>query len=104
MDRLLYTINEASKTMGVGRSAVYELGRRNEIKSVRIGRLIRIPAHALREYIGLPPEEPAQPAASQAPNQGRGTGATPVAWVEGEHLVVDVPKLRALLSPLAGPR
>ena len=52
MDKLLLTPEEAAHTLSIGRSKVYELLRAGAIASVRIGASRRIPAEALRAYIG----------------------------------------------------
>lgn len=52
MDKLLLTPEEAAQTLSIGRSKVYELLRAGAIASVRIGASRRIPAEALRAYIG----------------------------------------------------
>ncbi len=45
----LLTPDEVRAFLGVGRNTVYEMLRRNEIRSVRLGRLIRIPRTVLEE-------------------------------------------------------
>lgn len=50
MDRLMLTPEEAAECLGVGRSTMYELLRLHEIRSVKIGRLRRVPMSALREF------------------------------------------------------
>lgn len=52
MDKLLLTPEEAAQTLSIGRSKVYELLRAGAIASIRIGASRRIPAEALRAYIG----------------------------------------------------
>ena len=37
--------------LGVGRNTAYDLVRSNQIKSLRIGRKIRIPRHAVLSYL-----------------------------------------------------
>lgn len=49
--RLLLTIDEAARQLGVGRSTMYGLVLDGAVESVRIGRLRRIPAQALPEYL-----------------------------------------------------
>jgi excisionase family DNA binding protein len=49
--KLLLTIEEAAIVMSLGRTLVYELVRRNEITSIKVGRSRRIPVSALRKYI-----------------------------------------------------
>ncbi len=50
-ERLLLTVEEAAQRLGIGRSFAWELVRRGELPSVRLGRLVRIPVGALDEWI-----------------------------------------------------
>jgi len=50
----MLTIDEAAAWLRLGRNGAYELIRRGEIKSVRLGRLIRVPREAL-EALGKAP-------------------------------------------------
>ena len=47
---LLLRMVDAARLIGVGRSTIYELAARGEIPVVRIGRAVRVPAHALQEW------------------------------------------------------
>jgi excisionase family DNA binding protein len=49
-ERVLLTVEEAAKRLGIGRSMAFRLIRDREIESVQIGRLRRIPASAVNEY------------------------------------------------------
>jgi excisionase family DNA binding protein len=49
--KLLLTPEEAAQALGIGRSHVYELLRRGQLKSVRIGACRRVPAAALDEFV-----------------------------------------------------
>jgi excisionase family DNA binding protein len=51
MERLLLSPEEAAESLGVCRSRLYDLIRKREITSVRIGRSRRIPVAALRAYV-----------------------------------------------------
>ena len=51
MDRLVLTIEEAAQKLGIGRTLMYSLVANGEIESVTIGRLRRIPAECLSEYV-----------------------------------------------------
>jgi excisionase family DNA binding protein len=51
MQRLLLTVSEAARTLGIGRSLLYELMANDEVESIHVGRLRRIPADALVTYI-----------------------------------------------------
>ncbi|GGN74062.1 hypothetical protein GCM10010112_43830 [Actinoplanes lobatus] len=48
---LVLTIEQAAKRLGIGRTLTYALVSSGEIESVQIGRLRRIPAECLTEYI-----------------------------------------------------
>lgn len=50
MDELLVTIEEAARRLAVGRSHVYQLLRRGELLSVKLGRSRRVPVKALQDY------------------------------------------------------
>ena len=50
-DRLLLTVVEAARRLEISRSLLYELLARDEIQSIRVGRLRRIPVEALTDYI-----------------------------------------------------
>ena len=50
---LAMTVLEAGQVLRVGRSVTYELVRSGQLRSVRIGRSIRIPRDALVEYLQL---------------------------------------------------
>jgi excisionase family DNA binding protein len=50
-DKLLLRIEEAAKRLGIGRSLMYRLVLSGQVQSVPLGRLRRIPAEALREYV-----------------------------------------------------
>ena len=49
--KLLYTPVEAAALLSLGRSTIYILMARNQIRSVRIGGSRRIPATALHDYL-----------------------------------------------------
>ncbi|HVV37560.1 MAG TPA: helix-turn-helix domain-containing protein [Acidimicrobiales bacterium] len=48
---LLLTIVEAARLLSVGRTTVYELIDRGEIRAVRIGRACRVPVTAVNDYV-----------------------------------------------------
>jgi excisionase family DNA binding protein len=48
---LVLTIEQAARRLGIGRTLMYELVTTGQIESVTIGRLRRIPADCLTEYI-----------------------------------------------------
>jgi excisionase family DNA binding protein len=45
------TVEEAARRLGVGRTTMYALLASGEVPSVTIGRLRRVPAEALAEYV-----------------------------------------------------
>lgn len=45
----LYTVDQAAKILACGRGKIYAMIRESEIRSVKIGKLRRIPASALKE-------------------------------------------------------
>lgn len=45
------TVEEAARRLGVGRTTMYALLASGEVPSVTIGRLRRIPAEALNDYV-----------------------------------------------------
>ena len=49
--RLLLTVEEAAEQLGIGRTLMYALVKRGVVESVQIGRLRRIPADALPQYL-----------------------------------------------------
>ncbi len=46
------TINDLQETLKVGRSTAYDLVKNNEIKTFRVGKLIRIRREDLIDYMG----------------------------------------------------
>jgi excisionase family DNA binding protein len=49
--KLLLTVEEAAERLGVGRSTMYGLILDGAVESIHIGRLRRVPADALSEYL-----------------------------------------------------
>ena len=47
------SVEEFRAFIGIGRSTVYDLLRREELPCVRFGRVVRIPRDALRPYLRL---------------------------------------------------
>lgn len=47
----LLTVEEGARRLGIGRTLMYALIRSGQIESVTVGRLRRIPAEALPEYV-----------------------------------------------------
>jgi excisionase family DNA binding protein len=50
-EMLLYSPQQAAQLLGYGRSQVFELIARGELESFKEGRLRKIPAAALTDYI-----------------------------------------------------
>lgn len=50
-ERLLLTVVEAARRIGVSRALMYELLGSGQIESIHIGRLRKVPVGALAEYI-----------------------------------------------------
>ncbi len=51
MEKLLFKPSDCQELLNLGRSKIYELVASQQLRSVRVGRAIRIPASALREYV-----------------------------------------------------
>ncbi len=56
--RLVLTVEEAAEDLGIGRTLMYALIRDGAVESVRIGRLRRVPAEALSDYVARLRETP----------------------------------------------
>lgn len=50
-DKMLYSVGDAARVLGVSRATVYRLGRDAVIPTVRIGRAIRFSRWALEEFV-----------------------------------------------------
>lgn len=50
-ERILLSVIEAARRLGIGRSLMYELLGAGEIRSIHVGRLRKIPVAALSEFI-----------------------------------------------------
>ena len=48
---LILTVKEVAEVLGLGRNTVYELVRQGRIRSIRIGRQIKVPKSALVEFL-----------------------------------------------------
>jgi excisionase family DNA binding protein len=51
-DRLVYTVPEAGRLLGLGRNAAYEAAKRGDIPTIRMGRLLRVPMGPLHRLVG----------------------------------------------------
>ena len=54
-ERLVYTVPEAGRLLGLGRNTAYEAAKRGEIPTIRMGRLLRVPKAALLKLVGVEP-------------------------------------------------
>lgn len=50
-NRIVLTIEEAAERLSIGRTTMYGLIKTGQIRSVTIGRLRRVPAFCLDEYV-----------------------------------------------------
>lgn len=48
---LLLTVEDAARRLAIGRSHLYELLRRGEIASIRLGRSRRVPVASLERFV-----------------------------------------------------
>ena len=53
MEKLLLRPEDAAEVLSIGRSAIYELMKRGELPSVKIGRSRRITVAAVEEFLRL---------------------------------------------------
>lgn len=51
MGEILLTVNEAAARLAIGRTSLYELIARRELRTVKIGRARRVPVSAVDELI-----------------------------------------------------
>ena len=51
MDKVLLRVEEAAQALSIGRSKAFELIRDEQLRTVRIGRSLRVPADAVREFV-----------------------------------------------------
>ena len=50
-ERLLLTVEEAARRLGIGRTLAWRLVRSGELPSVRLGRLVRVPERNLQVWL-----------------------------------------------------
>ena len=50
-ERLLLTVEEEARRLGIGRSLAWRLVRSGELPSVRLGRLVRVPERNLQGWL-----------------------------------------------------
>lgn len=51
IEKLLYTVEESAARLSIGVTKMKQLVADGEVRSIRVGRLRRIPASSLAEYI-----------------------------------------------------
>lgn len=51
MERLVYSIEEASKLLGIGRNSAYEAAKTGDLPVIRIGKLLKVPKAALDQML-----------------------------------------------------
>ena len=51
MEKLLLKPSEVGELLGIGRSLTYELIARGEIRSLRLGRCLRVPREWLQQWL-----------------------------------------------------
>lgn len=51
MEQLLLRAEEVARSLGLGRSKVYEMMQTGELPTVRIGRCVRVARAALEEWV-----------------------------------------------------
>ncbi len=50
-DDIVYTIQEAALRLKIGRTTMYELVMSGQVRTVTIGRLRRVPAKCIEDYV-----------------------------------------------------
>lgn len=48
----ILTVPQLADFLGIGRNAAYDLVHSNQLQVIKIGRTIRIPRHAVLQYLG----------------------------------------------------
>ena len=61
-DKLVLTVKEVTKILGIGRNGAYAAIKRGDIPSIKIGRRILVPTASVRAMLRspLPPSSPAE--------------------------------------------
>jgi excisionase family DNA binding protein len=59
-EQTVLRVEDAVRILGVSRWMVYEMIRRHELPVLRVGRLIRIPKHALEAWIETNTRQPGE--------------------------------------------
>ena len=74
MKRQTYSVPEAAKVLGIGRSAAYEGIRTGEIPAIRIGKRILVPVAALQKLLAKGEQE--RDSVVNVPGRARSTSDT----------------------------
>lgn len=75
------TVAEAAELLGVSRGLAYDLVRRGEIPSIRLGRRLLVPRHALELLLGEPSVGPADAEPTAAASLESADGGTVTAYL-----------------------
>jgi excisionase family DNA binding protein len=51
MTRMLLDVREVGEALGCGKTYVYELIGRGELRAIKLGRLTRVPLSAIEEFV-----------------------------------------------------
>jgi excisionase family DNA binding protein len=51
--RLVYTVPEAGRLLGLGRNAAYDAAKRGDIPTLRVGRLLLVPKIPFHRMLGM---------------------------------------------------
>jgi excisionase family DNA binding protein len=67
-NRLLYSVSEAARLLGVGRTYMFRLLATGQVESIKVGKLRKIPCDALSRYIDQqrPGQAPSSSSAEKA--------------------------------------
>ena len=79
-ERLVYTVPEAGRLLGLGRNAAYDAAKRGDIPTLRIGRLLLVPKIPFLRMLGI------ADTLTAAPGQASDVGTKlPTAGEKGEE-------------------
>ncbi len=53
LKRLVYTVPEAGRLLGLGRNAAYDAAKRGDLPTLRIGRLLLVPKIPFHRMLGM---------------------------------------------------
>lgn len=73
---LVYTVEEAAERLKIGRTLAWEMARDGRLPVLRLGRLVRVPAAALEQWVAGCGRDRCHPAAARAgkPRPGAKSG------------------------------